>query len=412
MQRERVLVTGLGPVTPIGVGAEAFHAAQLDCISGVRPITRFDASTTSVTIAGEVDLPDPLAPDSREVLADDRCTHLTMAAARLALDDSGLDLSREDPTRVAVVIGSGVGGVGAWEDNTRLCLKRGERGIRARFIPMAMTNNPAARVSIGHGLLGPSLTLVAACASGAEALATAALLIRSGEADVVLAGGAEAPVIETVLGGFARMRALSTRCDEPARASRPFSADRDGFVIAEGAAVLVLESAAHAAARGARVYAELAGHGRTSDAFHLTMPRQDGDGARRAMEMAMRSAGLSAGDVSYVNAHGTGTAFNDAAEARALHGALGAFAATVPVSATKSMTGHGMGAAGAIEAVASVQAIASGLVPPTANLDHPDPELGLSVVGDKPREADVRAVLSNSFAFGGHNVALLFARYE
>ena len=412
MGRERVVVTGLGPVTPIGVGAAAFHAAQLDCVSGVRRITRFDPSAMSVTIAGEVDLPASLAPDSREELADDRGTHLTMAAARLALDDSGLDLAREDLTRIAVAIGSGVGGVGAWEDNTRLCLQRGERGIRARFIPMAMTNNPAARVSIGYGFLGPSLTAVAACASGAEALTAGAQLIRSGDADVVLAGGTEAPIIQTVVGGFARMRALSTRCDEPERASRPFSADRDGFVIAEGAAVLVLESARHAAARGAHVHAELAGHGRTSDAFHLTMPKPDGDGARRAIEMALLSAGRTAADISYVNAHGTGTAFNDAAEARALHGALGPFAGTVPVSATKSMTGHGLGAAGAIEAVASIQAIASGLIPPTANLDHPDIGLNLDVVGDKPREADVSAVLSNSFAFGGHNVALIFTRYE
>ncbi|HYN96773.1 MAG TPA: beta-ketoacyl-[acyl-carrier-protein] synthase family protein [Pilimelia sp.] len=412
MQAQRVVVTGLGPVTPIGVGARAFHAAQLDCANGIRRITSFDPAAMSVTIAGEVDLPAGLAPDSRELVSDDRCTHLTLAAAKLAISDSGLDLAREDLSRIAVVIGTGVGGVGTWEDNTRLGLERGERGVRARFIPMAMANSPAARVSIEHGLLGPSQTVVAACASGAEAIATAALLIRAGEADVVLAGGAEAPIIETTLAGFARMRALSTRCAEPARASRPFSLDRDGFVMGEGAAVLVLESAERAAARQAHVYAELAGYGRTCDAFHLTMPKPQGEGASEAIRIALRSADLAAADLSYVNAHGTGTSYNDAAEARALAGALGGVAATVPVSATKSMTGHGLGAAGAIEAIASVQAISSGLIPPTANLDHPDPALELDVVGDKPREADVRVVLSNSFAFGGHNIALVFSRYE
>jgi 3-oxoacyl-[acyl-carrier-protein] synthase II len=412
MNRERVVVTGLGPVTPIGIGADVFHAAQLDGVSGIRRITHFDPSALTSTVAGEVDLPDALVPNSRDLLGDDRCTHLAMAAARLALDDSGLDMSTVDPIRIGVVVGTGVGGVATWEENTRLGVERGPRAIRARFIPMAMANSAAARVSIGFGLHGPCLAVVAACASGAEALVAGLQLIRSGEADVVLAGGAEAPVIETVVGGFCRMRALSTRNHEPERASRPFGADRDGFVIAEGAAALILESEAHAAARGARVYAELAGYGRTADAFHLTMPKPDGRGARRAIESALRSAGLNPADVSHVNAHGTATAFNDAAESRALHGALGAHAERVPVTATKSMTGHSLGAAGAIEAIASIQAITSGLVAPTVNLDHPDPELRLDVVADKPREVDVRTVLSNSFAFGGHNTSLVFTRFE
>lgn len=408
MVSDRVVVTGLGPVTPIGVGAADFHAAQLSGVSGVRRISLFDASRLDVDIAGEVDLPPELAPTPRQLRAEDRCTHLALAAARLAVQDSGLDLTGEDPDRVGVALGSAIGGIDTWEENVRINVERGPGHIRARFIPMAMVNSAAARLSIEFGARGPSLAPVAACASGAEALVAGARMIESGEADVVIAGGSEAPVVETIVGGFTQMRALSTRTEVPERASRPFAAGRDGFVIAEGAAVLILESAAHAAARQARVYAEFAGSGRASDAFHVTMPHKEGAGARRAVEAALRSAGLAPDDVAYVNAHGTGTPFNDLAETMALRAALGTAAERVAVSATKSMTGHGLGAAGAIEAVATVQAIVNGVVPPTVNLEEPDPELGLDLVPLKPRDMEVRVALSNSFAFGGHNVVLAF----
>jgi 3-oxoacyl-[acyl-carrier-protein] synthase II len=405
-----VVVTGLGPVTPIGVGSEAFHEGQLSRRGGVRTITRFDPAGLPVRIAGEVDLPAAFALDGPAAAGTDRCTHLAAAAAHLAVQDSGLDLAAEDPGRVGVVLGTGVGGVSTWERTSRVAYERGCTRVSPRFIPMAMPNNSASWIATRYQITGPSTAVVTACASGAEAIAMAYLLIAAGQADVVLTGGAEAPITPIVVTGFANMRALSRRNDEPARASRPFSADRDGFVLAEGAAVLVLESAEHAAARGATVHARLAGVASTSDAFHMTRPRPDGEGARRALASAMSAAGLDPAGVSYINAHGTGTPFNDASEVVAIRAALGDAAATTPVSSTKSLTGHSLGASGAIEAVASVQAITSGVIPPTANLDQPDPTLGLDFVPHEPRPAQVRAVLSNSFAFGGHNVVLAFTR--
>jgi 3-oxoacyl-[acyl-carrier-protein] synthase II len=408
MSGTRVVVTGLGPVTTIGVGAADFHQAQLKGVSGVGPITRFDASGLSSRIAGEVELPAELAPSRREALAADRCTLLARAAATLALADSGLDLAAEAPERCGVVVGTGAGGLETWEANTRTLIASGPGRLGARFIPMAMSNAPAARIAVDLGLTGPCSAVSTACASGADALVAAYQMIVCGEADVVLAGGTEAAVNPLTVAGFARMGALSRRNDAPELASRPFAADRDGFVLAEGAAVLVLESAEHAAARGATVLAELRGYGRSCDAHHITAPHPEGAGARRALTNALRSAGLSPDDVSYVNAHGTGTQFNDAAEALALQAALGPAAGSVPVSATKSMTGHALGASGAIEAVACVQSLVHQVVPPTLNLDDPDPSVPLALVGADPHEVPVTAVLSNSFAFGGHNVVLAF----
>jgi 3-oxoacyl-[acyl-carrier-protein] synthase II len=410
MSQHQVVVTGLGPVTPIGVGAAAFHEGQLACRSGIRTISRFDPTDLPVRIAGEVDLPAAFALDGRAAAATDRCTHLAAAAAHLAVLDSGLDLGSEDPCRIGVVLGTGIGGVSTWERTSRVAHDQGSGRVGPRFIPMAMPNNAASWIATHYGFTGPSTAVVTACASGAEAVAVAYLMIAAGVADVVLTGGAEAPITPIVVTGFASMRALSRRNDEPQRASRPFSADREGFVLAEGAAILVLESAAHAAARGARVHARLAGVASTSDAFHITRPRPDGDGARRALTTAMTGAGLRPQDVSYLNAHGTGTHFNDAAEVVAVCAALGDAAAHVPVSSTKSLTGHSLGASGAIEAVASIQALTSGVIPATANLDQPDPALTLDFVPHEPRAAAVRAVLSSSFAFGGHNVVLAFTR--
>jgi 3-oxoacyl-[acyl-carrier-protein] synthase II len=410
MNARHVVVTGLGPVTPIGIGACAFHEAQLACRPGIRAITHFDARNLPVRIAGEVDIPDSFVWSSRDAAATDRCTHLAAVATHLAVTDSGLDLGTEDPTRVAVVIGTGIGGVSTWEGAAQTALVQGCQGLSARFIPMAMANNAVSWITVRYGLRGPSLAVNTACASGAHAIAVGQMLIASGQADVVLAGGAEAPLTPIIISGFAQMRALSRHNDEPERASRPFHRHRDGFVIAEAAAILVLESAEHAAARGADVQATLAGSGSSSDAFHLVQPRPDGDSACRAIAGAMCSAGLPADAVSYVNAHGTGTPYNDAAEAKAVHAAFGALADRIPISSTKSLTGHSLGASGAVEAVASVQAITSGIIPPTANLDDPDPALGLDVVALEPRPARVRSVLSSSFAFGGHNIVLAFTR--
>ncbi|MFI7502176.1 beta-ketoacyl-[acyl-carrier-protein] synthase family protein [Streptomyces sp. NPDC049687] len=409
MRGRRVVVTGLGPVTSVGVGAKAFHVGQLEGRSAVRSISRFDASGLPVRIAAEVDLPDDLSLQRRDALATDRVTHLAAAAASLALQDAGLDLDSADRNRIGVALGTGCGGAESIRNGAARALK-GPGSVSARFIPMSMSNSTASWIAIRYGLGGPVTTTVTACASGADALATGHQMIATGEADVVLAGGAEAPVTDLLVAGFAKMKALSTRNDEPERASRPFGVDRTGFVLGEGAAVLVLEDSDHARARGAEPLAELLGYGRTSDAHHVVAPRPDGAAAARAVVGALRSAGLTPEEVSHVNAHGTGTVLNDAAEAAALTAALGPAAARIPVTATKSMTGHALGAAGAVEAVAAVQALVHQVLPPTANLDAPDTALGLDLVTGEPRDTRVSAVLSNSFAFGGHNVVLAFGQ--
>ncbi|MGW0827535.1 beta-ketoacyl-[acyl-carrier-protein] synthase family protein [Streptomyces sp. NPDC002845] len=413
MSGRGVVVTGVGPVTSVGVGAKAFHAGQLAGRSGVRPISRFDASALPVRIAAEVDLPDHLCLGRRDALATDRITHLAAAAASLALEDAGLDLDAADVTdrnRTGVVLGIGCGGVETIEHNAAALALKGPGAVGARFVSMSMSNSPASWLAIRYGLGGPVTTTVTACASGADALAMAYGMITTGEADVVLAGGTEAPVSGLAVSSFARMKALSTRNDAPELASRPFDTDRTGFVLGEGAAVLVLEASDHARARGATPLAELLGYGRTCDAHHVVAPRPDGSAAARAMTTALRAASLTPADVSHVNAHGTGTRLNDAAEATALRTALGPAASRIPVTATKSLTGHTLGAAGAIEAVAAVQSLVHQVLPPTANLDVPDPALTLDVVRNEPREATVSTVLTNSFAFGGHNVVLAFGR--
>lgn len=404
-----VAITGFGVVSPVGVGRHAYHAAQLAAQSGVDAIGGYDPGTDRVRIAGEVTLPPELEVDRQERLRTDRCTRLASAAARLAVEDAGLDLRGEgvDLRRTGVVMGSGMGGAGTWEAGFLRFDRGGIEAVRARTIPMGMVNGAAAWIAIHYGLTGPCTTVCTACAAGSDALVAAHQMIAAGEADVVLSGGAEAPVIRAVVAAFTRLTALSERNDEPQGASRPFAKDRDGFVIAEGAAVLVLESPAHAAARGATELARLVGYGRSSDAHHVTMPHPEGTGGRAAIEAALRSAGAAPTDVRFVNAHGTGTVHNDAVEARALHAVFGP-GAVPPVMATKSITGHALGAAGAMEAVATVQALTAGLVPPTANQDEPDTELDLDVVAGEPRPVATGLALSNSFAFGGHNVVLAF----
>ncbi|HYW02360.1 MAG TPA: beta-ketoacyl-ACP synthase II [Gammaproteobacteria bacterium] len=407
----RVVVTGLGPVTPIGTGADAYHEAQLEGRSGIRRITRFDASHLSVQIAGEVDIEvgDRLSP--REIKRTDRFVQLAMIAADLALEDSGLDPDRVDPTRIGTVIGSGgIGGAATWEKQTRVFVEKGSRRLSPLFFPMILANMTSAQVAMRHNLQGPSSTVVTACATGSDAIGTAARMIQAGEADLMLGGGTEATVVELAIGGFAVMRALSTRNDEPQRASRPFTAGRDGFVMSEGAGVLVLEEYEHARARGARIYGEVTGYGRSTDAWHITDPHPEGRGAAAAMHAALADAGIEPGQIGYINAHATSTRVGDAAETLAIKHVFGEHARRIPVSSTKSMIGHLAGAAGAVEAIAALQALHSGILPPTINQDDPDPELDLDYVPNTAREQQVEHALSDSFGFGGQNAVLVFSR--
>jgi 3-oxoacyl-[acyl-carrier-protein] synthase II len=404
-----VVVTGMGVATAAGVGLDEFHAGQLAAKGTARPITRYDAEDDPIRFAGEVDLPPDLAMSRRDELRTDRCTALALASAAMAVEHAKIDWNTTDRARVGVVVGSGVGGASTWETACRALYTEGVRAVRARSIPMSMLNNPASALAFQYGLTGACTTAATACAAGADALIAGQMMIQTGEADMVLAGGAESPVVRTIVAGFARLQALAV-ADDPTCASRPFDVGRNGFVIAEGAAVLVLESAEHAAARGAQVHARFTGFGRSSDAYHSTAPHPDGAGAATAVRAALRSAGVSKTDIDFVNAHGTSTKLNDSAEAAALRTVFGAHADTMPLVATKAVTGHSLGASGAIEAVATIQALQTGLLPATANLNTLDPALDVDVVHGSTRKLSAALALSNSFAFGGHNVVLAFSR--
>lgn len=407
----RVVITGLGPVSPIGVGAEAFHQAQLQGRSGIRRITRFDPSPLPVQIAGEVDVDLEAFIDRREQRRLDRFVQLALVAAELALKDAGLEVDRLDPTRVGTLVGSGIGGMETWEAQSRVFLEKGPNRISPFFIPMMIANMASAHIAMRYGFMGPSSTVVTACATGSDALGSAFRMIQLGEADIVLAGGTEAAVTPMAIGAFGVMRALSTRNHEPEKASRPFTKSRDGFVLSEGAGVLVLEEYEHARGRGARIYAEVVGFGRSADAHHITEPHPEGKGAALAMRAALKDAGIPLEKVGYINAHGTSTPIGDKAEVLAIKQVFGEHAKRLAVSSTKSMTGHLLGAAGAVEAIATAQALYFGILPPTINLEDPDPELDLDFL-PKPREARVEYALSNSFAFGGQNAVLAFRRVE
>lgn len=406
----RVVITGLGPVAPNATGAEDFHKAQLECKSGIGRITRFDPSPLRCQIAGEVkiNLEDYL--DKKEMRRLDRFVQLSLIAGELALKDSGLDLEKEDRTRIGTLVGSGIGGMETWESQSKVFHERGPDRLSPFFIPMIIANMASGQLAMRYGLMGPSSTSVTACTTGADAIGNALRVIQLGEAEVMVTGGTEAVVTAMAMGGFDVMRALSTRNDEPTKASRPFSASRDGFVLSEGAAVIVLEDYNHAKARGARIYAELVGFGRSADAFHITDPHPEGKGAALAMTAAMKDAQINPEQVGYINAHGTSTPVGDRAETLAIKRVFGDQAYKLAVSSTKSMIGHLLGAAGSIEAIASVQALVSGVLPPTINLTDPDPELDLDYVPNAPREQQVDYVLSNSFAFGGMNATLAFKR--
>ncbi|MPZ53352.1 MAG: beta-ketoacyl-ACP synthase II [Acidimicrobiia bacterium] len=413
--QRRVVVTGLGAITPLGLDAESTWDGMLAGRSGVGQITLFDASEYRTTIAAEVDGYDPLDHfDRREIRRLDRYTQFFLVAVREALTSAGLEYTEDDPeaTRAGVFVGAGFGGMGSFIDEVRLLDARGPGRVSPTAIPQIIPNMAAGLASMEHHLLGPVSCVVTACSASANAIGDATELIRRGSVEVMVAGGAEAAINEFGVASFAQARALSTRNDDPEAASRPFDIDRDGFVMGEGGAALILEEREHAIARSASILAEVTGYGMSADAYHITLPRPGGTGAARAMTMAIDDAGILPSDLSYLNAHGTSTPANDSTETLAIKIALGESAMDVPVSSIKSMTGHTLGAAGAVEALACILAIRDGRIAPTVNLDNLDPECELDHVANEFREAEVTHTISNSFGFGGHNVALVFSRDE
>ncbi|HYM01019.1 MAG TPA: beta-ketoacyl-ACP synthase II [Blastocatellia bacterium] len=409
----RVVVTGIGLICGSGNTKEEVWANLVAGRSGVGNITRFDVSAFPVRIASEVKSFDPLKfIEKKEVKKMDIFIHYAVAAAQEAMNDSGLKITPEDATRVGTFIGSGIGGFGTIEREHEKFLKGGPGRISPFFIPAAIVNLAAGQVSIRFGAKGPNSATCTACSSGAHAVGDSFRIIQRGEADAMICGGAEAPITPMGVAGFAAMRALSTRNDAPEQSSRPFEADRDGFVIGEGSGVLVLEELGRARARGARIYAELVGYGMTSDAFHITQPSEDGDGAIRVMRNALDDAGIAPREVDYINAHGTSTYYNDKNETFAIKQVFGDSAYSIPVSSTKSMMGHLLGAAGGVEAGVLALAIKNRVVPPTANYDKPDPECDLDYVPNSARRLEIRYALSNSFGFGGTNAALLMKAYD
>jgi 3-oxoacyl-[acyl-carrier-protein] synthase II len=403
----RVVITGIGVVSPVGIGKVEYFSSLLAGRSGVGPITRFDTTGFPVRIAAEVKGFDPLDYVERKAARRmERFSQYAVASAMMAREDAQLPL--DHPYDIGVFVGSGIGGLDIFYEQIGVLIERGPDRVNPFFIPMMIPNMAAANVSMSLGIHGPINATCTACAASTNALGDAYHLVRRGDAVAVLAGGAESPVGHIGLGSFAALRALSTRNDEPERASRPFDAGRDGFVIGEGAAIMVLEEREHALARGAHVYAEFLGYGMTGDAFHLTEPDGTGEPAAEAIRRAMRTAGIVPEELGYINAHGTSTPLGDVMETRAIRRALGEAADGVLVSSTKSMFGHCLGAAGALEAVACVLALEQGKVPPTINLDDPDPECDLDYVPNFMREAPIRYAASNSFGFGGHNATILF----
>ncbi len=407
------MVTGMGAMTPLGLTPDDFWQALVRGESGIGPITLCDASTYPSRIAGEVTGFDPdQFMDPREARRMARFSQLAVAAAANAIEDAGLDLSQTDRDRLGVVMGNGVGGFPTTEENARKLVDRGGMKMSPFFIPMILPNMAAASVSRLFGIKGYTSTIITACAAGTQGIGEGMEVLRRGAADVVLAGGCEAGICELGLGGFNIMKALSRQNDVPEKASRPFDAKRDGFVPAEGSALLVLESLEHATDRGANILAEVVGQGVSSDAFHAVQPDEDGSGAARAIRWALEDARLGPEDIDYINAHGTSTPKNDAAETMAIKTTLGRRAYEVPISSTKSMIGHALGGAGAIEAVAAIKTIAEGQIHPTANYEFPDPECDLDYVPNESRKQRVDTVLSNSFGFGGQNACLVFRRFE
>jgi 3-oxoacyl-[acyl-carrier-protein] synthase II len=405
----RVVITGLGVVTSIGHDVDTFWSSLLAGRGGIHRITQFDPTDFASQIGAEVrDWDAAQHMDPKEVRRNDRYTHFGFVAAKQAVHDAGLDLAREDGDRIGVIIGSGIGGMWTYESQLKVLTERGPRKVSPFTIPSLIGNMCAGLVAIELGARGPNFGLVSACASGTHALGEAAHAIRRGDADVMVAGGAEASITPFAYASFCAMKAMSTRNDAPEKACRPFDKGRDGFIMGEGAGVLVIESLEHARARGARIYCELAGYAATSDAFHITQPDPEGKGLSLAMTRALASAGLAPDAIDYINAHGTSTPYNDKFETLAVKKVFGDHARKLAMSSTKSMTGHLLGAAGGIESVICAKTIQTGRIAPTINLDDPDPECDLDYVPNVAREAKVRAVLSNNLGFGGQNAAAVF----
>jgi 3-oxoacyl-[acyl-carrier-protein] synthase II len=397
----------MGAITPLGNDVETFWSNLIAGRSGVGPITRFDATAFATRIAAEVRDFDPtLYMDRKDAKRNDRFVQLAIGAAQQAVVSAKLDISILDADRVGVIVGSGIGGIETFETQHRHLLEKGPDRVSPFFIPMMISNMASGQVSIALGAKGPNFTTVSACTSSANALGEALRALQHDDADVVIAGGSEATVTPMAIAGFCSMKAMSTRNDEPERASRPFDAERDGFVMGEGAAMLVLERAEHALKRGAPILCELAGYGASGDAYHITSPSPDGDGAVRSMQRALKDAGMRPEDVQYINAHGTSTPYNDRTETIAVKRLLGDHARHVMLSSTKSMTGHLLGAAGALEAMITTLVLTRGVVPPTINYEHPDPECDLDCVPNQARTVHVTGALSNSMGFGGHNGTL------
>jgi 3-oxoacyl-[acyl-carrier-protein] synthase II len=410
---KRVVITGLGAISPVGIGKDNYWQALLRGQSGIGRLTRFDPSPYDCKIAGEAREFEPEQfLDRKEIKRMDRFAQFGVAAAKLAVDDAALEMDREDLRNIGVVIGSGIGGIQTFCDQHSVLISKGPNRVSPLFIPMMIGNMAAAQIAICLGPKGPNITVVTACASGANAIGEAFKMLQRGAAEVILAGGAEAPIASVAMAGFCSMRAMSTRNEEPQRASRPFDKNRDGFVISEGAGIMVLETLDHASARGARIYGEVVGYGCTADGYHITAPEPEGIEVTRTIRLALEDAGILPDQVDYINAHGTSTELNDKIETKAIKKVFGDHASEVPISSIKSMIGHAMGAAGALEAIACVLSVNTDWVPPTINYEEPDPDCDLDYVPNQARQFPVRVAISNSFGFGGHNAVLAFKKFE
>lgn len=412
MAKRRVVVTGMGMISPLGLNVQTSWKAILEGKSGVGPITHFDATNYPVRIAAEVKGFEPTKYlEQKEVKKMDRFIHFAIAATEMALADSGLKVTPENSERIGIVIGSGMGGLPAIEYYHRMLLEKGWKRVSPFFIPMVIINLAAGQISIRYGIKGPNLAVTTACATGNHSIGEAFRMIQYGDADVMISGGAEAVITPMAVSGFAIMRALSTRNDEPEKASRPFDIDRDGFVIGEGSGIIILEELEHALKRGAKIYAELVGYGMSSDAYHITAPAPEGEGGARCMKMALNDARVNPELIDYINAHGTSTKYGDELENQAIKTVFGEHAYKLCVSSTKSMTGHLLGAAGGVEAIFTVLSIYEDIIPPTINLDNPDPECDLDYVPYKARKKEVNYAMTNSFGFGGTNASLVFRKF-
>lgn len=413
MERRRVVITGMGIICPTGNSVEEAWANAAAGKTGIGPITRFDTSHLENHFGGEVKNFDPEAfLGKRESRRTDRVTQLALYAAQQVMEDSGLEVTPDNTFDIGCVAGSGIGGIGSILESIKNFLEKGAKSVSPLMVPMMLPDSASSKISMVYGLRGPNFAISTACATGNNSIGEATAIIRRGDAKAILAGSSEAGLVDVAIASFNNMTAISRRNDAPEKASRPFDVDRDGFVIAEGAALLMLEELEHARARGAKIYAEVLGYGHTSDAYHVTAPLETGEGAAKAIELALKDAGLRPQDLDYINAHGTSTPLNDKSETLAIKRALGEQAYEIPISSTKSVTGHLMGAAGAVEAVFTIMAINRNFIPPTVNLDNQDPECDLNYTPLVGVPHEINIAMSNSFGFGGHNAVVIFSKYR